>query len=318
MGETIVVLLGGKSAEREVSLKTGDAIFRALLGKGYNARKVDLKDDKLLLEQLTSEKPDLVFLALHGRYGEDGTIQGLLETLGIPYTGSGVLASALCINKVITKKLLKADRLPTADFYSVNLAEYNSKGESLVKREILSALKLPFVVKPANEGSTIGLSVINKPEQLSEGLRLAFAHDKQILVEEFVRGVEVTAGIVGNLDPIILPLVEIVPKKGFYDYESKYTKGMTEYIVPARLPKEYYFAAQEVAKKAYLTLGCKGTARVDMIVGGNGIPYILEVNTIPGMTETSLLPKAASAAGIEFDDLISKLVQLALADQDLG
>jgi D-alanine-D-alanine ligase len=314
MGEKVALLLGGRSAEREVSLRTGEAIFNALVHKGYDTVKIDPAEDGWL-DQLKTGQYDLVFLALHGRYGEDGTIQGLLETLNIPYTGSGVLSSAVCMNKIVTKKLLQTENLPTANFYEVSLNEFNKKGSAEVQQEILNHLKLPFVIKPANEGSTIGLTVVNKPEQLKEGLELAFTHDQQVLAEEFVEGVEITAGVLGELDPIVFPLVEIVPHKGFYDYESKYTKGMTDYIVPARLPKDFYDTAQIVAKKAYLALECKGAARIDMIVTSDGIPYVLEANTIPGMTETSLLPKAAKAAGMEFGDLIERIVKLSLENR---
>ncbi|HHV72716.1 MAG TPA: D-alanine--D-alanine ligase [Clostridia bacterium] len=315
MREKIAVLLGGKSAEREVSLKTGEAIFKALINNGYRAEKIDTAEN--FIQQLEKGNYDLAFLALHGRYGEDGTIQGLLETIGMPYTGSGVLSSAICMNKIITKKLLRAEGIPTAKFCSFSLSDYKRQGSAVLEQQILKELNMPFVVKPANEGSTIGLTVVNRPTQLKEGLELAFLHDNQVIAEEFIKGVEVTAGIIGNSDPLVLPLVEIVPKKGIYDYESKYTKGMTEYIVPARLPQDFYESAQQVARKAYLALGCRGAARIDLIVAGDGTPFVLEANTIPGMTETSLLPKAAKAAGIEFDALIEQMVRLALENTEL-
>ncbi|MEW6189001.1 MAG: D-alanine--D-alanine ligase [Actinomycetota bacterium] len=305
----VAVLMGGRSAEREISIMTGEEIYKALVQKGYPAVKVYL--DENVVENLKREKVDVVFIALHGRYGEDGTVQGMLEILGLPYTGSGVLASALGINKIMAKRIFKASSVNTADFCTISQEEYK-KDPTSVREKVIEEIGFPMVIKPAREGSTIGLSVVQKSDQLDAALQDAFEYDEQLLVEKFIEGTEVTVGILGDKDPEALPTLEIVSKKGIYDYQAKYTPGMSEHIIPARIPSEHRRAVQEMAIKAHKALGCRGFSRVDAIVTREGIPYILEVNTIPGMTSLSLFPDAARVAGIAFPDLVSRIVEMAL------
>ena len=260
---------------------------------------------------------NLAFLALHGRYGEDGTVQGLMELLGIPYTGPGVLASAIAMDKVTTKKILVFEGLPTPPFLLVDRYEARKKGIDAVAKEILAEKKLPLVVKAPTQGSTIGITFAHQPEELAPALEEAFRYDPRALVEEFVTGTEVTASVLGNNDPVSLPLIEIVSATGVYDYEAKYTVGMSEHIMPPRIPESQQKTIKDLALKTYLALGCRGLSRVDFIITEAGEPYVLEVNTLPGMTETSLFPDAARAAGMEFPELVEKLVQLALeADKE--
>ncbi len=289
--------MGGLSREREISLKTGKAILKALSEKGYPVIPLDVGSD--IAEKLVKEKIECAVLALHGRFGEDGTIQGMLELMRIPYTGSGVLASALAMHKIMSKRFFLCEKIPTPRFEVFQRKEIK---KDLAKMTFLS---LPVVVKPAREGSTIGVSVVQREEELGPALKKAGEYDEEILVEEFMKGKEITVGII---EDIPLPVIEIVPKSGFYDYHAKYTKGETQYIVPARIPREKYLAAQEVSLKAFQLLGCSGVARVDLMMDENEDPYVIDVNTMPGMTETSLLPKAALYAGIPFTDLVERIL----------
>ncbi len=291
----IVVLMGGLSAEREVSLRTGAAVLQALKRLGHPVFSIDVARD--LPSRLTWQQASRVFIALHGRYGEDGTVQGLLEMMQLPYTGSGVLASSMAMDKVVTKKLLVYHQQPTPEFTVLTAAD--------LEHDLLPECPpLPVVVKPAREGSTIGITLVRKPEQLREALLEALRHDKVVLVEEFIAGREVTVGV---LDGEALPIIEVVPKSGFYDYQAKYTAGCTEYLLPAPLDQAVYSQLQRVAVEVFHILGCSGAARVDFMVRNQDI-FCLEVNTIPGMTETSLLPKAAAAAGISFDQLVERIL----------
>jgi D-alanine-D-alanine ligase len=293
----IGVMMGGLSREREISLKTGKAILKALTEKGYDAWPIDVGRD--IAETLIKQKIDCAFLALHGRFGEDGTIQGMLELMRIPYTGSGVLASALANHKIMAKKLFIYEKIPTPSYEVFHRDE--------IEKDPLRTVSLPFplVVKPAREGSTIGVSIVKTKEGFVQALKEASKHDEEILVEECVKGKEITVGI---LEDIPLPIIEIAPKSGFYDYHSKYTKGETEYIIPARIPREKYLYAQEISLKAFRVLGCSGCARVDFMTDEDGNAYVIDVNTMPGMTETSLLPQAASYAGISFGDLVERIL----------
>jgi len=293
----VAVMMGGLSREREISMKTGKAILKALTEKGYTVIAVDVGEG--IIEKLIKEKIECAFLALHGRFGEDGTIQGTLELMRIPYTGSGVLASALAMHKIMSKKFFLCEKIPTPRFEAFQREE--------IKKELPKniSLPLPVVVKPAREGSTIGVSIVRKDEELGPALKKAGEYDEEILVEEFMKGREITVGI---FEDIPLPIIEIVPKSGFYDYHSKYTKGETQYILPARIPREKYLYAQEISLKAFQTLGCLGVARVDLMTDENENPFVIDVNTMPGMTETSLLPKAASYAGIPFEDLVERIL----------
>ncbi|OGP74559.1 MAG: D-alanine--D-alanine ligase [Deltaproteobacteria bacterium RBG_16_50_11] len=290
-------MMGGLSREREISLKTGKAILRALTEKGYHAISIDVGPD--IADVLMKEKIESVFLALHGRFGEDGTVQGMLELMRIPYTGSGVLASALALHKIMAKKIFLCEKIPTPLFEALGREEVEKKSVRP------SSLSLPVVVKPAREGSTIGVSIVKKEEDFLPALKEAGKYDDEILVEKFMEGKEITVGV---LEDIPLPIIEIVPRSGFYDYHSKYTKGETQYLIPAPMSREKYLYAQEISLKAFKALGCSGCARVDLMTDAEENPFVIDVNTMPGMTETSLLPKAAGYAGIPFEDLVERIL----------
>ena len=330
----IVVLMGGKSAEREVSLSSGREVVRHLNKNKYDILPVviskdglrwELKDlGQLLLcdpllkkencENFVSTKENIrieslpqkakvVFIAMHGNYGEDGSIQGLLEMAGVPYTGAGVLASALGMNKIMFRKVMQAEKIPMAR------ALVLSKKDN--PQVILKEFKFPFVIKPFSQGSSVGITIIKEERQLKDGLKLAFEYGSKIIVEEYLSGVEVTCGVIGNSNPLALPIAEIVSKNEFFDYEAKYTPGKSEEIVPARLTANLAKKVQNLAIKVYNAVDCQGFGRVDMIIRENKI-FILEINTIPGLTPNSLLPKEAAAAGISFPQLLDKIINLAL------
>ena len=299
----IGVLMAGISSEREISLKTGKTIEAALKKKGYNVIGIDVGRD--IADRLKKEAVEIAFIALHGRYGEDGTIQGLLEVMGIPYTGSGVLSSAIAINKIITKRLLEYHQIPTPRYTVLKKNEGVDYYRSLESH----GFEYPVVVKPSSECSTIGVSIARDKEQLLEAVGLAFSYGNEILMEEYIDGREITVGILDNTS---LPVIEIVPKEEFYDYRAKYTKGMTEYIIPARLSDGLYKKVQGIGLKVYQVLGCKGVSRVDMRVDREDHPYVLEINTVPGMTETSLIPIAARETGIDFPELVEKILESAM------
>jgi len=293
----IGVMMGGLSREREISLKTGKAVLKALVEKGYNACSIDVGHD--IAETLVKERIECAFIALHGRFGEDGTIQGMLELMRLPYTGSGVLSSALALHKIMAKKLFLCEKIPTPPFEAVQRQDIGKESFRNI------SLSLPLVIKPAREGSTIGVSIVRTEEELALSLKEAGKYDEEILVEKFVGGKEITVGI---LEDIPLPIIEIVPKSGFYNYHSKYTKGETQYIIPARIPREKYLYAQEISLKAFRALGCSGFSRVDLMTDEQSDPFVIDVNTMPGMTETSLLPQAAGYAGIPFEDLVERIL----------
>lgn len=321
----MAVLLGGRSAEREVSLKTGEAVCNVLVKLGYDAHKVDVGSDVCTL--LEKARPDAAFIALHGRHGEDGTIQGLLELMEIPYTGSGMLASSLAINKIMSKKIFREAGIPVAPDLVVSRADlfgdlkdrvassseismsqgYRQKLNRLLDK-ISSSLSLPVIVKPSQEGSTIGVTIVDGDEILEAALETAFGYDDNVLIEKFIPGKLLTVSLLGKT-PDPLPVIEISAKKGFYDYEAKYTPGMTDYIVPAELPARLTGNVQEMAVRAHQALGCEDISRVDLILGDDGGIYVLEVNTIPGMTETSLVPQAAAARGISFEQLVETILE---------
>lgn len=292
----IAVLMGGLSAEREVSLKTGQAVLAALTGAGYQAVAIDPGQD--LPAQLRSAEIELVFIALHGRHGEDGTVQGMLEMMQLPYTGSGVLASSLAADKIMTKQILLYHEVSTPSFVSFAAGEDRA---ALLER----CRHFPLIVKPAREGSTIGISIAKNREELELGLDEALQHDRLTLIEDYIDGLEVTVSV---LNGEALPIIQIVPKSGFYDYTAKYTKGQTEYLLPAPLDNILYSKLQQAAVDACRLLGCRGAARVDFMVRDREF-YCLEVNTIPGMTETSLLPKAAGNAEISFAELVQRILE---------
>ena len=291
-----VVLMGGLSAEREVSLKTGNAVLKALLENGCNAVAVDVGHD--LPAQLKAAEAELAYICLHGRYGEDGTVQGLLEMMRIPYTGSGVMSSSMAIDKVISKQILLYHEIPTPAFMAYRAGEDRT---ALLEQ----CRRFPLVVKPAREGSTIGISIAHDRRQLETGLDEALGLDEQVLIEDFIAGDEVTVSVLNGAS---LPIIKIVPKSGFYDYQSKYTPGQTEYIVPAPLDAGLYARLQETSVAVCRALSCRGACRVDYMVRGQEF-FCLEVNTIPGMTETSLLPKAAAEAGMSFNELVLQILE---------
>lgn len=294
----IAVLYGGVSSEREVSLRTGRAVLTALSRCGYNAVGIDA--DRDLASKVVAAGAEVVFIALHGRHGEDGTVQGLLEILGLPYTGSGVLASSMAMDKVTTKRLLLQQGITTPDFCVYRQGDDIELFTGQIKH-------WPVIAKPAHEGSTIGVTIANNPAELGAGLRAALAYDHTILVEEFIQGEEATVSV---LNGAALPVIQVVPKSGFYDFSSKYTAGQTEYLLPAPFSREIYAELQQSAVAAVAILGCLGAARADFMIK-KGKTYCLEVNTIPGMTETSLLPKAAAHAGIDFDELVQRILESA-------
>ncbi|MDD2734298.1 MAG: D-alanine--D-alanine ligase [Desulfuromonadaceae bacterium] len=295
----IGVLFGGLSAEREVSLKSGAAVHQALVAQGYNAVAIDVGRD--LADVLKREGVEAVFIALHGRYGEDGCVQGLLELLQIPYTGSGVLASALAMHKRFSKQSFAASEILTAPFRCYR------RGETVNVANL--PFGLPLVVKPVQEGSSVGVAIVKEETQLATALEEAFRYDDEILVEQYIKGQEVQVGIL-NDTPI--GAIEIIPKNEFYDFEAKYTDGMAEHIFPARLEPSLYKKAQQIGLAAHRALGCNGYSRVDLLVTPDGDCYVLEVNTLPGMTALSLLPEiAAKGAGLSFEALVSRIIESA-------
>jgi D-alanine-D-alanine ligase len=297
------VLCGGRSAEREVSLASGAQVAEALAGRGHTVERLDLYPD--VWERLRDGGYDCCFVALHGRSGEDGTVQGMLELLDLPYTGSGVLASALCLDKSVANRLLRAEGLMVPQFEEVA----GEPVEFELVHRLASTLGLPVVVKPVREGSTIGLTVAADLDQLASGLALARAYDRRVMVQRFVAGTEVTVGVLATPDLQVLPTLEITYENPTYDYDAKYTAGKSHHIIPARLPEPERRAVEDAAARAFTVLGCEGMARVDLIVDADGVPWLLEVNTVPGLTALSLLPDAARAAGVPFDELCERLLR---------
>lgn len=303
----IGVLYGGTSSEREVSLSSGKGIVQALKKKNHHVIEIDFKGTKECLLQIMNLDVDIFFIGLHGRLGEDGRIQGLLDLLGIPYVGSNVLGSALAMDKAKSKKMFYLNGIRVA---KEKVVEKHSFKETDFSHE----LPYPVVVKPNHEGSTIGLTIAQNIEELITGISSAFQHDDVVLLEEFISGKEVTIAVMGNKGDVkALPIVEIVPKNAYYDYESKYAPGMSEHIVPARLSDDLTKQLQNQAILAHVALGCDIYSRVDFIVPHDGSePVILEVNTLPGMTPTSLYPDAAREIGLSYEDMIEKFIQLSL------
>lgn len=308
----IGVLYGGLSSEREVSLRSGANCHAALQRLGYvNAELIDV--DNNIAQNLQQKQTEVVFLCLHGRFGEDGTMQGLLELLRIPYTGSGVLASALAISKPMTKQVLKSFELPyphTVNVYPEDLDDKRSVEKRLPK--------VPAMVKPLNEGSSVGVCKVTDASELMNTVVQTVEKYNGALVETYINGPEITVGVLesvvdGKRSWRALPILELRPKSkaGFYDYEAKYTKGMTEFILPAEISPESTATAQDLAVKTFKALGCSGYARVDMMVDGTGAPHVLEVNTLPGMTDTSDLPAMAEVAGISYDALVETILMSA-------
>jgi D-alanine-D-alanine ligase len=304
----IGVLMGGRSSERDISLKTGQAVHQALIRLGYDAVAIDVTDR--LHHDLEDQQVAIAFLSLHGPGGEDGTIQGFLETMGIPYTGSGVRASAVGMHKVVTKTLLAAHGIPVAPGTVVRQGDRPSLAKIL--RE--AHLDLPIVVKPVAQGSTIGVTVVRRAGEWKEALALAHRFDSEAMVESYIPGHEVTVSLLGTAAQgvKVLPVIEIVAPEGFYDFSAKYQKGKTHYFCPAPFPPKVLRRVGDMASRTYEALGCEGAARVDFRITPRGRPYVLEINTVPGMTETSLFPMAAAQVGIRYDDLVERILQSAL------
>ena len=294
----VAVLLGGKSAEREVSLKSGGMVLAALKKKGVDAHPFDPKERDLL--DLVKERFQRVFIALHGGFGENGTVQGVLEWLGIPYTGSGVLASALAMDKLRTKRIWTADRLPTAPYA---VLDKDADLKAVAKR-----LGVPMFVKPASEGSSVGMTKVRKASALDEAYALAVNYDPVVLAEKFIDGPELTAAILGDQ---VLPIIRIVTPREFYDYEAKYIANDTRYLIPCGVSEKKEKELQAICLKAFRSLGCRGWGRVDLMLDKRGRPYLLEVNTSPGMTDHSLVPMAARAVGISYEDLCVQVLEMA-------
>ncbi len=309
---TLALLAGGISSEREVSLNSGEQVYDALDKSKYDIRRYDPKTDlpKLVAD---ADQIDAALIILHGPYGEDGTVQGLLDLLDIPYQGSGVLGSAVAMNKLVAKQLYEFAGLPVAPYVVVHGPDHMAP-EAVEKK-----LGLPVVIKPIEAGSSVGMSIVRSIDALPGALEAAFNHGRSVMIEAYIDGIEVTGGVLGNDAPEALPLIEIIPDDTheFFDYEAKYTAGVTQEICPARISDGLTTQAQQYAIAAHAALQCRGYSRTDMILQGERF-YLLETNTIPGMTGTSLFPQAANVAGYEFGQLLDKLVQLSIEDHQRG
>jgi D-alanine-D-alanine ligase len=309
----VALLKGGPSLERQVSLRSAARVEDALERLGLEVISIDV--DTTLVEQLRESDADVAFVALHGRGGEDGTVQELLEIVGIPYTGSGVLACMRCMDKVLTKHLLTREDLPTPDFFAFSEVAFREFGAAKALPAIEERLGFPLVVKPAAQGSALGIKFAGSPADVPEALIAAFSYDERVLLERYVKGRELAVSLLEDDggDVKALPVVEARTKQEyFFDFEARYEIGKTDYTCPADLPPEVTARAQELAVDTYRLLGCYAFARVDMILAEDGTLQVLEAQAIPGLTETSLLPQAADAAGISFDRLVERLVELAL------
>jgi len=307
----IGVLMGGLSAERDISIRSGLAVYQGLQELGYNVVLVDVGRD--IVDVIKKEKVKIAFLALHGGTGENGAIQGLLDVIGIPYTGSGVLASALAMDKEASKKIFLYHGLNVAPFIVVQRSTKKS-GPGKGVSQYAPTFPLPWVVKPCTEGSSIGVSIVKEESDLKACLDKAFAFGPRVIVEKFIKGRELHIAVLGDR---VLGGVEVRPSLEFYNYEAKYTSGLTEYIIPPEIDEAVYENTKSMALKTFQALGCAGAARVDFIVEESShTPYVLEVNTLPGMTATSLLPKIAGSAGMDFKDLIEETLRLAVKEKE--
>ncbi len=306
---TIALLSGGVSSEREVSLNSGEQVFAALDKEKYEIRRYDPRSD---LPRLVADAPgiDAALVILHGPYGEDGTVQGLLDLLGIPYQGSGVLGSAVAMNKLAAKRLFEHAGLPTPAYAAAN------RRTGFDPDPVVDRLGLPLVVKPVAGGSSVGIAIVRSARDLAPAVEAAFELDPSVLIEAYIQGVEITGGVIGNDDLEALPLIEIIPdeRHPFFDYEAKYTAGITQEICPARIDPELSAQARHLAMEAHRALFCRGYSRTDMMLRGRDL-FVLETNTIPGMTATSLLPRAAQAAGMSFSRLLDRLIGLSLEER---
>ncbi len=308
----IVVVYGGTSSEREISLRSGAAIYNALKQGGY--RNVSLFDlTKESLKRLLDTPMELAFLALHGKGGEDGCIQGMLELAGIPYTGSSVETSAICMNKIRTKELLSNAGLPTPKYISLHASDCADREK--IANMLCEKIGIPMVVKSPNEGSSIGVFIVKEREKLVYAIDEVLSKGDFLLAEEFINGKELTLPILGNEELTVFPAVEITSENEFYDYQAKYTQGMCHHIIPARISPSVQKRLEKIGKEAYRMLSCSGLARIDFMLSQEQEPTIIEINTLPGMTEMSLFPDSARYAGVPFDELTHRIVQLALEKQ---
>jgi D-alanine-D-alanine ligase len=303
----IAVICGGKSGEREVSLRSGKRVFDSIVAQGLSAVMLDTDDN--LVDNLKKEKIDLACIMLHGKYGEDGCIQGLLELCGIPYTGSKVLASALAMNKVASKRVWQAMNIPTPKFFEFGGTQDLTSQCAALKK----TFPFPLVIKPASEGSSLGVSILKSAQDLEATVLNTIKEFGPSFAEEYIEGKQVTVGII-KIEGVYkaLPILELAPKTEFYDYKAKYTKGMTDFIIPAKLPKMVYSNVSETALAAFNALNCEGFARIDIIVDKDGTPFVHDANTIPGMTDLSDLPAQAQAEGISYDQLVQHILESAL------
>lgn len=308
----VAVLKGGRSLERQVSLRSGARVQDALERLGHEVIAIDVAGD--LVSALGDARPDVAFVALHGRDGEDGTVQELLEVMGIPYTGSGVSACMRASDKVLAKHAMRDRGIPTPDFYSFSETAFQTLGAAEALPAIEQRLQFPIVVKPACQGSALGIKFARSPSDVPGALVAAFSYGRKVLLERYVSGRELAVSIIDDGEPRALPVVEAVPEEeDFYDFESRYEIGRTSFVCPAALAEGVAEAACSLALAAYRLLGCAGFARADlMLEAGSDELFVLEVNPIPGLTETSLLPQAAEAAGIGFDELIERITAAAL------
>lgn len=305
----IAVLYGGVSKEREVSISSSKGIIEALKNNGHNVVGLDFHPERL--DEVIALDVDLVFIGLHGKFGEDGSIQGVLDMLGIPYVGSGVLASALAMDKDKAKQLFQTKNIPVAKGEKYRVTK-NTDIDKLAE-EIHQHFSTPFVVKPNREGSTLGLTIVKDEKETVGALQRAMKSDEYILVEEFISGMELTVPVLGKMnEEKALPIIEIIPKNELYDFESKYAAGGSEHIIPARIQENVTAQIQQYAVLAHQVLGCETYSRVDFLLTDDEIPYILEVNTLPGMTPTSLFPDSAKQANLSYEKMIETLVQLSI------
>ncbi|MBI5666141.1 MAG: D-alanine--D-alanine ligase [Nitrospirae bacterium] len=306
------VLMGGLSAERDISIRSGLAVYQGLQELGYNVVLVDVGKD--IVDVIKKEKVKIAFLALHGGTGENGAMQGLLDVIGIPYTGSGVLASALAMDKEASKKIFMYHGLNVAPFVVVNQPVGARRRLAHASEKPTIDFPLPWVVKPCTEGSSIGVSIVKEESDLKAAVDKAFSFGPRVIVEKFIKGRELHIAVLGDR---VLGGVEVRPSLEFYNYEAKYTSGLTEYIIPPEIDETVYENTKSMALKTFQALGCSGAARVDFIVEENSnTPYVLEVNTLPGMTTTSLLPKIAGSAGMDFNALIEEILRLAVKEKE--
>ncbi|MDO8916059.1 MAG: D-alanine--D-alanine ligase [Coriobacteriia bacterium] len=312
MKEKIAVLMGGRSLEREVSLRSGERVFTALTQLGYRALALDVTPE--LVDTLRREKPDAVYIALHGKFGEDGTVQEALDFLGIRYTGPGVIASALAWDKALSKRLFAQAGIPTPPWVTFTSDAFKEMGAASALDLVPGAVGgFPVCVKPSKQGSALGLTRVEDAAHLPDALLTALSYGDAALVEKWVDGTELAVSVVDGADgPEVFPPVEMVAKSGVFDYTAAYTAGATDYYCPARLPDDVTLEVERLARECHTLLGCRGVSRTDMVVDEAGRPLVLEVNTSPGMTETSLLPMAAAAAGTDFASLVGRMVRVAL------